>query len=275
MTALVIVQGVVLLLLAVLVVGLLRSHAEILRALHDLGINLEDGAPTSGPRTFELGSRSADAVAAASVGDHATRIGESGLAIPSEGPLGSAHDVMGASPHGDGVAISMAATSGLTLLSFLSSGCATCLDFWAAFGETSNRRVAGPDARLVVVTKGPDAESPGAVAELAHPELDVVMSTEAFEDYSVPVAPYFVLVDGPGSRIVGEGAAASFGQLRSLMDKALADGGYGPAGQRTRRDVLRGRRRRETADEALAAAGIGPDHPSLHEDPVVDRRSRP
>ena len=49
MTVLVALQGVVILLLAVLVVGLLRSHAEILRALHDLGVNLEDGAPDSRP----------------------------------------------------------------------------------------------------------------------------------------------------------------------------------------------------------------------------------
>ncbi len=35
---------VVVTLLGVLVVGLLRSHAEILRALHDLGVHLGDDA---------------------------------------------------------------------------------------------------------------------------------------------------------------------------------------------------------------------------------------
>ena len=57
MTVLIVVQGLVILLLAVLVVGLLRSHAEILRALHDLGVNLEDGAPQGGTKTFDLRTR--------------------------------------------------------------------------------------------------------------------------------------------------------------------------------------------------------------------------
>jgi hypothetical protein len=260
------------------VVGLLRSHAEILRALHDLGVNMEDGAPQGGARTFELGSRSAQATvqgraALADADDAGGRIGESGLATPADGPLGTAHDLMGVTPTGDGAAISISGTSQLTLLAFLSTGCATCLDFWEAFREPANRQVAGRGTELVAITKGPESESPGAVAELAHPELNTLLSSEAFDDYSVPVAPYFVLVDGSGGRIVGEGAAASFDQLQSLMSKALADGGYSTTGRRTRRDVLRGARRQASADEALEAAGIGPGHPSLHEDPESGRRA--
>ena len=50
MAVLVTLFGVVLALLALLVAGLLRSHAEILRALHELGANLDptrtdDGVP--------------------------------------------------------------------------------------------------------------------------------------------------------------------------------------------------------------------------------------
>ncbi len=270
MTVLVVVLTVVVLLLAMLVVGLLRSHAEILRALHDLGVNLEDGAPERGPRTFELGSRSDDAVARAAVGDRVARIGENGLAIPAEGPLGNAHDLMGVTPSGDAAAIAVKGSERFTLLAFLSTGCATCLDFWDAFRDPGNRQVGGPGTELVVITRGPDAESPAAVAELADPALNTLLSSEAYDDYSVPVAPYFVLVDGPGQRIVGEGAAASFDQLRSLISKALADGGYGSGGQRSRRDLLRGRRRQETADEALEAAGIGPGHHSLYEDPRAE-----
>jgi len=41
MAVLVTLFGVVLALLAVLVAGLLRSHAEILRALHNLGVDLD------------------------------------------------------------------------------------------------------------------------------------------------------------------------------------------------------------------------------------------
>ena len=48
MTAVVMIEAVVIGLLCVLVVGLLRSHAEILRALHDLGVDLDrkDDGPT-------------------------------------------------------------------------------------------------------------------------------------------------------------------------------------------------------------------------------------
>ena len=42
MTAVVMIEAVVIGLLSLLVVGLLRSHAEILRALHDLGVNLDE-----------------------------------------------------------------------------------------------------------------------------------------------------------------------------------------------------------------------------------------
>jgi hypothetical protein len=45
MAVLVTLFGVVLALLAVLVAGLLRSHAEILRALKELGANLDPARP--------------------------------------------------------------------------------------------------------------------------------------------------------------------------------------------------------------------------------------
>ena len=280
MTVLIVVQGVVILLLAVLVVGLLRSHAEILRALHDLGVNLEDGAPQGGTKTFDLRTR-AEALSSANRGvappgtPAEQRVSDQGIAIPEDGPLGGAHDLMGVTPRGDAAAISVHGTEGLTLLAFLTSGCATCMDFWDAFRDPANRAVGGPSTHLIVLTKGPDAESPASVANLADPELVTLMSTEAFDDYSVPIAPYFVLVDGSAGRVIGEGAAASFDQLSSLMSKALNDGGYGLGAQRTRRDVLRGLRRGASADEALEAAGIGPGHPSLHQDPQADRPEAP
>ena len=53
MAVLVTLLAVVLALLALLVAGLLRSHAEILRALHQLGVNMDpsrdDGVSTSVP----------------------------------------------------------------------------------------------------------------------------------------------------------------------------------------------------------------------------------
>ena len=274
MTALVVILAVVVLLLTVLVVGLLRSHAEILRALHDLGVNLEDGAPTGGARTFSADTRGQRAQAAASGTGVAPqgsapqdRIGANGLALPEDGPLVDAHDLMGTTPRGDASAIGVVGTPGLTLLAFLTTGCASCMDFWEAFREPANRQVAGKGSQLVVLTKGQDAESPAAVRELADPELTTLMSSEAFDDYSVPLAPYFVLIDGGQGRVVGEGAAGSFDQLGSLIQKAMADSGYGSEKSRSRREMLRGLRQNLTADEALASAGIGPGHASLHTDP--------
>ena len=52
------------------------------------------------------------------------------------------------------------------------------------------------DARVIVVTRGVEAESPGAVRKLASPLVHTVMSTETWQDYNVPGAPYFILVDG-------------------------------------------------------------------------------
>ena len=277
MTVLVALQGVVILLLAILVVGLLRSHAEILRALHDLGVNLEDGAPDNGPATFDLTTRAQALSSASRRGvtpggtPPAERISDHGVALPEDGPLGDAHDLMGVTPLGDAAAISVHAGNGLTLLAFLTSGCASCLDFWDAFRDPRNRAVGGPDTSLVVLTKGPAEESPASVRNLADPELVTIMSTEAFDDYSVPIAPYFVLIDAATGRIIGEGAASSFDQLQSLLTKAMADGGYGLAAPRSRREVLRGLRRGPSADEALESAGIGPGHPSLHQDPQQDR----
>jgi hypothetical protein len=266
MAILIAIQGIVIVLLAVLVVGLLRSHAEILRALHDLGINLEDGAADGRARTFELGARPRSGVAAPGTPVE-ERIGESGLAAPVDGPLGVAHDLMGITPAGSAAAISVGGGDSYTLLAFLTSGCASCLDFWEAFRDPANRRIAGRDSSLVVLTKGPEAESPAQIADLAHPDVNVLLSTEAYDDYSVPIAPYFVLIDSSSKQIIGEGAAASFDQLRSLLSKATADSGRGLGSRRSRRDVLGGSRRQQTADEALEAAGIGPGHPSLTEDP--------
>ena len=48
MVALSVVLGAVVLLLAVLVAGLLRSHADILKALHDLGAGVGDPSGDAG-----------------------------------------------------------------------------------------------------------------------------------------------------------------------------------------------------------------------------------
>ena len=63
MVALAIVVSAIVLLLAVLVAGLLRSHADILKALHDLGAGVGDPVGSSawlGPLQWRRGAGSTD-----------------------------------------------------------------------------------------------------------------------------------------------------------------------------------------------------------------------
>jgi hypothetical protein len=119
-----------------------------------------------------------------------------------------AHDIAGITPIGSATMAGVVGAGHSTLLAFLSSGCGTCADFWRAFGDGEGTRLPGRDTRLVIVTKGPEAESVSAVGALAPPSVTTIMSSEAYDDYSVPANPYFILVDGPTGRVLGEGAAA-------------------------------------------------------------------
>ena len=49
------------------------------------------------------------------------------------------------------------------------------------------------------------------------------MSSAAWADYDVPVAPFFVLIDGASGEVIGEGAANEWGQVQSLLHTALDD----------------------------------------------------
>ena len=94
MLTLVILEGLVIAVLGVLVVGLLRSHAEILRRLHELGAGVYDEeAPTDGvTSTIELTERP----------DIRTR---EGVPEPREVAAVGGHDVSGVTPTGNGKAV--------------------------------------------------------------------------------------------------------------------------------------------------------------------------
>jgi hypothetical protein len=247
MTAVVIVEGLVIVLLAVLVAGLLRSHAEILRRLHALGAgeDVDRVAPVAmGP------SRRPTAL--------------------SDAPV---RDVTGVTPDGKTLSVALADSRGYTLLAFLSSGCTTCKTFWAQFAESPD--IARTDVRPVIVTRSAVDESLSDVRKLAPTRPPTVMSSDAWDAFRVPYTPYFALIDGSRGAIVGDGAAAGWPQLLDLVERALGDaaashehdegppgGGGGPA------------RRRGTAgrladtDEELRRAGIQPGDPVLHQRPV-------
>ena len=147
------------------------------------------------------------------------------------------------------------------LLAFLTGGCGTCQAFWK--GLSSRAALGLPTgSRLVIVTKGPELESPELVAGLAPPGIDVILSSAAWVDYEVPAAPYFALVDGRAQRRVGEGLASTVDQLAGLIQRVVADGNhrFAPAPQ----THLDGRGREVDNDRALLASGIGPGDPSLY-----------
>jgi hypothetical protein len=235
-------------LLGVLVAGLLRSHAEILRALHELGVDLDPASEPGGVAT---------PVAAPTVRR---------TAVASRAPR-AAVDVVGTTPQQDAVSIAVAGTRHLTLLAFLSSGCGSCLAFWEVFGRAGPLEIPG-DARLVCVTKSADAESVAGIVRLAPTTVPVVMSSAAWDAYDVPVAPFFVLVDGPSGSVVGEGAANEWEQVESLLRTALDDAGMldrrGLRKEGAQPRVGADARREARADRDLLTAGIVPGHPSLY-----------
>lgn len=260
MVALAIVLSVVVLLLALLVAGLLRSHADILKALHDLGVGV--GEPGElGDSDDHAGHRPSESGPGAPVPVPLTM----GPPLPGERDSTSAPTVAGLTPRGDALAVTVAGGDHLTLLAFLSSGCATCAGFWKAF-RTPDRLGLSPRTRLVVVTKGPELEIPGEVGAMAPEGLSVVMSTEAWGDYEVPGSPFFVLVDGASGRRIGEGVANSFRQVAELVRRAESDARVFSIGSRSRgyADGLDGPERELDNDRELAAAGILPGDPSLY-----------
>jgi hypothetical protein len=224
-------------LLALLVAGLLRSHAEIVPALRELGADVGTRLPAR----------------------------SSSPAAPASGRRPS--DVVGTSPGGDAVSIGVVGARDSTLLAFLSSGCHTCADFWQSFAQPDGLDVPG-DARLVVVTKDGGEESISKIRKLEPADVPVVMSSRAWQAYDVPVVPYFVYVDGPSRQIIGEGAAGTWANVESLIGQALEDAGLVDGDGRPRGRV-RVRRQSEQdrasrIDAELRAAGIDPGDPSLY-----------
>ncbi|MBV8463878.1 MAG: hypothetical protein JO368_11320 [Acidimicrobiales bacterium] len=261
MIALAVVLSALVFLLAVLVAGLLRSHADILKALHDLGVGVGD---PSSPRAAGGPTGSADG--------RGTPV-QMGPPLPSGRNATSAPAVAGSTPSGDAVAVAPASGEGLTLLAFLSSGCGTCGAFWSAFRHPE-RSGFPADTRLVLVTKGPEFESPASVTSLAPPGLAVVMSSEAWTDYEVPGSPFFVLVDGRSGRRIGEGVANQLSQVAELVRRAVLDARHSRDSEETagnpRPTGLDGPERERANDRELLSAGVLPGDPSLYPTSLAD-----
>lgn len=233
---LVLVETVLLAVLTVLVAGLLRAHGTVLRRLHQLdgGAMVDEGTPAFALRPTAWRDPLADA----------------------DPP---AHDVSGETPDGAVVTTRLVDVDHQTLLVFLSSGCETCQPFW-------DDLAAGPPlparTRLLVVAQSSDVESPADLARLAAPEVDVVLSSDAWRDYQVPGSPYAVLVDGEAGRVRGEGTGQSLRQVLRLLVRSA--GGSGIVAAESGGGADRDARQEAAVDRALLAAGILPGDPRLY-----------
>jgi hypothetical protein len=236
MLAILIIEGVAIVLLGMLVVGLLRSHAEILRTLHDMGAGLETEPVARSQRAPRYAG--------------------------NEGPTGGpAHDLRGRTLDNESIELGLVGAATDTLLAFLSATCYTCEPFWDALStgvEIPN------GARVIAVVQ--DADSMTKLHKLAGPDLLVVMSDPAWVDYDVPGSPHFVYVDGPSGHVVGEGTAATWPQVRDLLEQAV--GRAAPHSPVPIDIEPGGRDNAGRIDLELLAAGIGPGHASLY--PEVD-----
>lgn len=251
MTIVVTLLVVVVAVLCLLVAGLLRSHAAMLRHLHDLGMGLYEEDGVAPPRP-----------ARPAPGEDTPR--------PNDAPAGRrAPEITGTTPAGDAAAYSLAGRDHDTLVLFLSVDCGTCQDFWTALADGRAQQVERPDRRLLAVTRGPASELVGTLAGRPT-NVPVVMSDEAWEAFRVPGAPYVVHVDGPSGRVRGEGTSASWDQLLELVDRGATE----TAGRFRRRG--RGGGPPRDSDEELLAIGLRPGDPSLYpdENPLEDTEER-
>lgn len=259
MTAAVVALGIVVAVLTLLVIGLLRSHADILRRLHELDGGIEEGTGTTtattggGPRTVRR--------------DEFQTFPEV-QAPPEREGFTESRDLVGVGVGDDAVTIRVTDVTHRTLVAFLSGTCLTCQRFWDAFQKPAKLGLPR-DVRPVIVTKGADQESVSTVAGLAPPKVPVVMSNDAWVSYDVPGSPYFVLVDGRTGKVQGEGTGIDWPQVKGLLTQVTDDAAYA--------DELESRRvakpsaddqRERRVDQELLAAGIAPGDASLYGTPV-------
>ena len=260
MLAAVIAEGIAVLLLGLLVLGLLRSHALILKALHELGAGLE--------LEKEAGTGVTTATTGGSPGPVPVEL-ESGVVPATRKDSTRAHDIVGTDLDRVERRLQVTTPGSRTLLAFLTSGCSVCETFWDEFRAAVS--VPGQGS-LRVIAKGPEEESIPSLRSLAG-DREVVQSSPAWVDYDIPGSPYFVYVED--GRVTGEGSATTWAQVRDLMAQGVSDseeartaaGRVGPgllvgeALGRGERDAL------PRMDAELIAAGVRPGDPSLYESP--------
>ena len=233
-------MAVVILLLGIVVVGLLRNHAEVLRRLDRLGVRLDDADRPDHQHDSTLALRSG----------------------PTTNGSASVSDLVGVTPEGEPATVSSSIGDDPLLLAFLSTSCTSCTNFWERF-EAPASLIGRTRFRVAVVTLGPEEESPTRAIGLRRGTADVLMSSSAWSDYAVPGAPYFVVIDPRAGEVIGEGTAATFPALEEFLLDASNDREWDRARARDRTDADR----EMMIDHDLREAGISPNDPRLYHSP--------
>ncbi len=254
MTALLIVETVILAVLCVLVAGLLRGYAAVLRRLHQL----DGDAAQAGPPPFRTISSIPEPPVASTAGPR----------IEGRDEWAESHDVDGISLQGEIVSVRTVGVEQDTILAFLSSNCEGCTGFWHELGQPGSWTTP-QGSRLLVVTKGPEDESPSVLSQLCPDGVDLVMSSQAWSDFEVPGSPYVVVADGRTGRVKGEGSGTSFSQVGGLIRQSVEDSRHPAMARKPDSD----RRRERDVDRILLSAGIGPQDPSLYASAEKDERA--
>lgn len=242
MTALLIVETVVLAVLCVLVAGLLRGYAAVLRRLHQL-----DGGAAAGSTAPPF--RTAAGIPEPAIGQR----------IEGRDEWAESHDVDGVTLAGEIVSVRTVGVEHDTILAFLSSNCEGCTGFWHELGQPGSWTTP-PGSRLLVVAKSPEDESPSVLTQLCPDDVDLVMSSQAWADFEVPGSPYVVVADGRTGRVKGEGSGSSFSQVAGLIRQSVDDSRHPAMARKPDAD----RRRERDIDRMLLTAGIGPQDASLY-----------
>jgi hypothetical protein len=112
--------------------------------------------------------------------------------------------------------------------------------------------------RVVIVTLGEAEESPTRAQTMAKAGADVIMSSTTWNEFGVPGAPYFVLIEPGTGSTLGEGSAMSYESLVEFLTDATND-------QTWDLETSRSPLSEETRiDSELRRAGLLPDDPRLY-----------
>ena len=200
MAVLVAVETVVLVLLAVLVAGLLRSHAEILRRLHTLGAGFETDVSDGRSRRAPAARRCPAYCGARARARHRRR--------RAARRRGARPDRRRRSPHAARVPLERLLDVPHLLGRVRRCGCAAPPRRRPHRGRHQRRAARRASARCATSRRRTCPSSCRATA---------------WETYSVPGSPYFVLVDGASGSVRGEGTGATWPQVFSLITQATND----------------------------------------------------